>query len=78
MVLVFALLAVPLGLRVERTRSLALPALQGVTLLFLFLLAREYGASFGAAGAVSAVVAPWSTLLVFAGLGATLLARADT
>jgi LPS export ABC transporter permease LptG len=78
LVLVFALLAVPLGLRVERTRSLALPALQGVTLLFVFLLAREYAASFGAADPVSAVLAPWITLLVFAGLGATLLARADT
>lgn len=78
LVLLFALLAVPLGLRVERTRSLALPALQGVTLLFFFLLAREYAASFGAGGPISAVLAPWSTLLVFTGLGATLLARTDT
>ena len=77
LVLLFALLAVPLGLRVERTRSLALPALQGVTLLFLFLLTREYTASFGAAGTLS-VLAPWLTVLGFASLGGLMLARADT
>ncbi|MGI9432069.1 MAG: LptF/LptG family permease [Myxococcota bacterium] len=79
LVLVFALLAVPLGLRVERTRSLALPALQGVSLLFLFLLTREYAATFGAGGGtLPAIVAPWLVLTLFVGLGATLLARADT
>lgn len=79
LVLLFALLAVPLGLRVERTRSLALPALQGVSLLFVFLLMREYAASFGAnGGTLSAILAPWLVVTLFAGVGATLLARADS
>ncbi len=42
--LVFVVLALPLALRVERTRSLAVPALQGVAAIFLFYMVREYGA----------------------------------
>jgi LPS export ABC transporter permease LptG len=78
LVLLFALLAVPLALRVERTRSLALPALEGVVVLFAFLLAREYGASFSSASAAAAVAAPWAILLAFAGLGAFQLSRVET
>jgi len=77
LVLLFALLAVPLGLRVEQTRSLALPALQGVMVLFSFLLAREYGASFTAGGALGAF-APWAVLLAFAAFGGVQLARAES
>jgi lipopolysaccharide export system permease protein len=77
LVLLFALLAVPLGLRVERTRSLALPALQGVVVLFAFLLAREYGASFTAGGTLGAL-APWLVLLAFASFGGLQLARTET
>ena len=61
----------------EQTRSLALPALQGVVVLFAFLLAREYGASFTAGGALGAV-APWAVLLAFATFGGVQLARAET
>ncbi|MCP3985178.1 MAG: YjgP/YjgQ family permease [bacterium] len=75
LVILFALLAVPLGMSVEQTRSLAMPALQGVGLLFVFLLLREYSASFGARGALSAALAPWLTLLVFFGLGGWRLSR---
>ena len=78
LVLLFALLAVPLALRVERTRSLALPALEGVAVLFAFLLAREYGASFTAASASAAGTAPWAILLAFAALGAFQLSRVET
>lgn len=77
LVLLFALLAVPLGLRVEQTRSLALPALQGVVVLFAFLLAREYGASFTSGGSLGAV-APWLVVLAFAGFGGLQLARSRT
>lgn len=77
LVLLFALLAVPLGLRVEQTRSLALPALQGVIVLFGFLLAREYGASFTAGGPLGAF-APWAVLLAFAAFGGAQLARAES
>jgi lipopolysaccharide export system permease protein len=75
LVILFALLAVPLGLSVEQTRSLALPALQGVGLLFVFLLVREYGASFGARGELSAALAPWLTLVVFFAFGGWRLSR---
>ena len=78
LVLLFALLAVPLALRVEQTRSLALPALEGVVVLFAFLLFREYGASFASASAPAATVAPWAILLAFAGLGAFQLSRVET
>lgn len=75
LVILFALLAVPLGLSVEQTRSMALPALQGVGLLFVFLVAREYSASFGARGELSAAMAPWLTLLVFFAFGSWRLSR---
>jgi LPS export ABC transporter permease LptG len=71
----FALLAVPLGLKVETTRNLALPALQGVGLLFVFLLAREYGMSFSRHGALSAALVPWTVLAVFFVWGSFQLAR---
>jgi lipopolysaccharide export LptBFGC system permease protein LptF len=78
LVLLFALLAVPLALRVERTRSLALPALEGVVILFFFLLAREYGAGFAALDPTAATLAPWAILFAFAGLGAFQLSRVET
>jgi lipopolysaccharide export system permease protein len=78
LVLLFALLAVPLGLRVERTKSLALPALEGVVILFFFLIAREYGAGFASASATTAALAPWAIVAAFAGLGFFQLARVET
>ncbi|MDJ0789633.1 MAG: LptF/LptG family permease [Myxococcota bacterium] len=75
LVILFALLAVPLALDVERTRSLAMPALQGVGVLFIFLLVREYSASFGARGELSAALAPWLTIALFFAFGSWRLAR---
>lgn len=75
LVILFALLALPLGLSVEQTRSLALPALQGVGFLFVFLVLREYSTSFGARGQLSAAVAPWLTLGIFFALGGWRLSR---
>ena len=46
--------------------------------LFAFLLAREYGASFTAASAARPRSAPWAILLAFAALGAFQLARVET
>jgi lipopolysaccharide export system permease protein len=76
--LLFALLAVPLALRVESTRSLALPALEGVVTLFLFLLVREYGANFSSVSTTAASAAPWLILLFFAGVGGLQLSRVET
>jgi len=75
MVLVFTLLAVPLGLRVEQTRTLALPALEGVVLLFLFLSFREYGAALVPNGSTAQALVPWAVVALFGSYGALRLAR---
>ena len=72
---VFVLLAIPLGLRVERTRSLAVPALQGVGALFAFSTAREYGGALAAQGVLSPAATPWLILAAFAAASAWLIAR---
>jgi LPS export ABC transporter permease LptG len=71
----FALIAVPLGLRVEQTRSLAMPALQGILLLFLFYVVRQYGDTLAREGITSPAPTAWATLAVFAAVGAVQLAR---
>jgi lipopolysaccharide export system permease protein len=73
---VFVMLAIPLGLRVERTRSLAVPALQGVGTLFAFSTVREYGATLASQGVTAPALTPWLILGAFGLAGAWLLARA--
>lgn len=75
MAILFALLALPLALSVEQTRSLAMPALHGVALLFVFITAREYGANFSTGGALSAALVPWMVFGVFFAYGAWQLVR---
>lgn len=72
---VFVLLAIPLGLRVERTRSLAVPALQGVGALFAFWTVREYGIALATQGVVAPAATPWLILAAAAAASAWLLAR---
>ncbi|MCL4683292.1 LptF/LptG family permease [Myxococcota bacterium] len=72
---VFVLLAIPLGLRVERTHSLAVPALQGVALLFGFSTLREYGATLASQGVTAPSLTPWLILLAFTLGGGWLLSR---
>ncbi len=74
-VLLFALLAVPIGLSVERTRSLAVSALQGFLLLGLFFVLRGAGAMFAAGGVAAAVPASWLLLSAFGGYGTWRFAR---
>jgi lipopolysaccharide export system permease protein len=76
MVILFALLAVPLSLRVEHTQSVALPAVQAALILFLFLMAHEYVPRFAGLGSLSAAFAPWIVLTLFFAYGAWRLARA--
>jgi lipopolysaccharide export system permease protein len=71
----FVLLAVPLGLRVERTGSMALPALQGVIAIFLFIMVREYGGTLATQGVTSAVATPWAILAAFLAYGTLELWR---
>jgi lipopolysaccharide export LptBFGC system permease protein LptF len=73
LVLLFALLAVPLGLRVEETRSLALPALEGVIVLFVFVSLRLYGGRLMPGGL--AWLAPWIVVTAFLLYGSWQLRR---
>jgi lipopolysaccharide export system permease protein len=75
LVILFALLAVPLSLRVEQTRSVALPAVQAALVLFLFLTAREYVPRFARMDSLAAFVAPWFVLTLFFAFGGWRLAR---
>jgi lipopolysaccharide export system permease protein len=75
-VTLFALLAVPLGLRVETTRSLGEPALRGVIGLVVFFTLRNLATTLGAGGVVPAGIGPWGLLLLFGAWGAWRLARA--
>jgi lipopolysaccharide export system permease protein len=66
-VLLFALLAVPYGIAVERTRSLLGVALRGLLWLAAYQAVRLTTSFFAAAG--SAATAPWFVLALFGGLG---------
>ena len=74
-VLVFALLAVPLGLAVEHTRSLATSALYGIVLISGFYVTRTTGEMFAASGFASATLSPWLNLTFFTGYGTWALLR---
>lgn len=77
LVLILGLLAVPLGLAVEHTRSLARPSLQGVGLAAALLLTRDYANGFAAASgnAELALFVPWLVLAAFGTLSLWLLKR---
>ncbi len=65
LVLLFVAFAIPLGLSVERTKSLALPTLQGVAILTTFLVLREYagGIAFRVGGMMALL--PWLLIALF-------------
>jgi lipopolysaccharide export system permease protein len=73
-VVLFALLAIPIGLGVERTRSLSGQALLGVAIVAVFYALRTAGAAIGAGGAVPAALPPWLLLAAFGGVGVWRLA----
>ncbi len=73
-VLLFSLLAIPLGFRVEQTRSLSLGALQAVLLLFLYYSARELASTLALEGVLPAA-SPWGVVALFGAGGAASLAR---
>jgi lipopolysaccharide export system permease protein len=75
-VLVFALLAIPLGLSVEQRRSLAAAAVVGIAILGLFFTARTAVSVIAAGGVGGAAFGPWLVLAAFAGFGAVRFARA--
>jgi len=75
---VFVVLALPLALRVERTRSLAVPALQGVAAIFLFYMINQYGSTLATQGITPAVGTSWGIAAVFLAFGAFQIWRMPT
>jgi LPS export ABC transporter permease LptG len=74
-VLLFALLAVPLGFAVERTRSLAVAGIQGIAWVAAFYGVQATTEVLGAGGIAAAAAAPWIVLTGFGGFGAWRLLR---
>ncbi len=74
-VLLFAGLAIPFGLRVEESRSLAIPALLGVTMIAAFLFLRTLGLVLIREGVAPPAVTEWAILAGFTGFGAWRFSR---
>ncbi len=74
-VLLFALLALPLALRVEDTKSLAAPALQGIGLVALFFVLRNLGSTLAFQGVAPPALPPWLVLAAFLTFGGWRLSR---
>jgi lipopolysaccharide export system permease protein len=77
-VLLFALLAIPLALAVEQTRSLAVAGLQGIAIVGLYYGAHTTASMVAAGGIAAAVLSPWILLTLFGGYGAWRFARAPS
>lgn len=75
-VLVFALLAIPIGLSVERTRSIAISAVYGIAVLAAFRAAWQIVTLLAHNGFAAAAIGPWLVQLAFLGLGGWLFLRA--
>jgi LPS export ABC transporter permease LptG len=74
-VVLFALLALPIGLRVERTRSLAGPAVYGVATVAAFFAVKSTALTLASESVIPAAAGAWTPLLAFALLGAWQLKR---
>ncbi len=75
-VFVLALLVVPIGIGVERRRSLAAAALAGVVLIAAYRAAWQLATLVAQGGFRAGPAAPWLVALAFTCLGAVLFARA--
>ena len=77
-VFLFALLAIPIGLAVEQSRSVAVAALHGVTIVAIFYGVLTTTAIMAAGGVAAAIPSPWILLALFGGYGAWRFARAPS
>jgi len=68
-VLLFAVLGTPLGVSVERSRSIAVAALQGIALLGGYYALQTTASVVGSGGVASSALAPWFVLGAFAAFG---------
>jgi len=73
--LLFVLLAIPLGLRVEEDKSLAVPALQGVGLAALYLFIRSLASALASQGVTPPAASLWIVLVAFLAFGTWRLLR---
>lgn len=64
-VFLLALLAIPFALRVEQTKSLAIPALQGVAVLLVFWTLRSGSTMLAVSGETGAALGPWIVIMLF-------------
>ncbi len=65
-VLLFAILALPLALRVEAAKTLATPALQGIAFITLYWFLENLSIDLATRGALPAGATLWSLLIAFA------------
>lgn len=75
-ILLFALLALPLALRVETVRTLATPALQGIALIALYWFLENFALDLSTRGVVPAGATLWLLLVGFAAFGIWRLRKA--
>jgi lipopolysaccharide export system permease protein len=73
---IFALLAVSLGIGVDRTRSIGVSALGGIGAVALYFVVWQVGALFGESGFPWAAPAPWLVVAAATAAGAWLFRRA--
>jgi len=74
-VLLFALLAIPIGLAVEQSRSLAVAGLHGIAIVGLYYGAATSASMVAAGGIAPAVAGPWVLLALFGGYAVWRFAR---
>jgi lipopolysaccharide export LptBFGC system permease protein LptF len=74
-VLLFALLAVPLGFAVGQSRSMAASALSGIIILATYFTARTAAEILAGRGLPEAAAGPWVILAAFTGYGVWQLHR---
>ena len=75
-VLPLTLLAIPLGLAVERSRSLEVGALHGLAVIGTFTGIRTVASVLASGGWAGAAFGPWIALALLTGYGAWQLVRA--
>ena len=74
-VLLFALLAIPIGLEVERSRNIAVATIQGIVIVGVFYGLQATMLLLAIEGIAAAILSPWILLVIFSGYGSWRYAR---